>query len=190
MPTSELSQDQIGEFVIAAHGNLPRVQELHLQHPDLLNARYARFDETALEAAGHMGARAIAEYLLAAGAPLTIFAAAMLGQADRVREFLDHDPGLASVAGVHGISLLFHAALSGKIEVAELVLAHGGGKDIDTALHAAIAFGHVGMVEWLLAHGVQNVDVLNFEGKTPLAVAVERGQDDIAALLRQHGSRE
>src|SRR5688500_17691650 len=126
MTYSELSQEQVGEVVIAAHGQLTRAQELHRQHPCPLNARYARCDETALEAGGHMGAREIAEYLLAAGAPLTIFAAAMLGQTERVREFLEQNPGLANAVGVHGISLLFHAALSGRIELAELILAQGG----------------------------------------------------------------
>ena len=45
------------------------------------------------------------------------------------------------------------------------------------------------MAEWLLARGA-NVDVLNFEGKTPLRVATERGYTDIADLLRRHGGTE
>jgi ankyrin repeat protein len=46
------------------------------------------------------------------------------------------------------------------------------------------------MVEWLLANGVQNINALNFEGKTPLKVALEKGHDDIGDLLRARGGVE
>src|SRR5689334_13089471 len=126
METQTLTDEQITEFVIAAHGNFDKVQELLGQNPALLNERWARFDESALDAAGHTGRRAIAEYLLAAGAPPTIFAAAMLGQTEQVRAFLEADPSLARADGVHGISLLYHAAQSGKTELGDLLLAYGG----------------------------------------------------------------
>jgi hypothetical protein len=76
----ESSQDLVEQFVLAAHGNAARVRELLAREPALLNARWARFNETALEAASHMGNRAIAEDLLAAGAPLTIYTAAILSR--------------------------------------------------------------------------------------------------------------
>ena len=63
-PTTEL----IEAFVLAAHGNFARVQELLPQHPALLNAVWARTDEDALAAAAHTGQRAIAEFLLEARA--------------------------------------------------------------------------------------------------------------------------
>ena len=181
--------EAVEAFVLAAHGNFERVKELHREHPGVLTARYATFDETALEAAGHMGRRDIAEYLLDAGAPLTIFAAAMLGQTDRVAEFLERDPSLANANGVHVIPPLFHAALSGKTEIADLLVAHGGGDGAGVAVHAAIRPGHVEMVRWLLARGA-DPNTPNFEGKTPLKVAVETGQQEIADLLRRHGGRE
>ena len=194
MASAEGAPDEAVEaFVLAAHGNLERVKELHRRHPEVLNARYATFDETALEAAGHMGRRDIAEYLLDAGAPLTIFAAAMLGRTDRVAEFLDRDPSLAGAQGVHGIPLLFHAALSGEIALADLLVARGGGNGAGVALHAAVrpgrVPGHVEMVRWLLARGA-DPETPNFEGKTPLRVAVETGQQEIADLLRRHGARD
>src|ERR1044072_711790 len=86
--TKEPAQEQVREFVLSAHGNLPQLKELLQANPDLLNARYMEFNETALEAASHMGRREIAEYLLRAGAPLTICAASMRGVAGQVEEFL------------------------------------------------------------------------------------------------------
>jgi len=185
----ELSQETIREFVGAAHGDLAQVKALHQQDPGLLNARYLEWNETALEAAAHMGRWGIAEYLLSQGAPLTICAASMLGMTGRVAEFLQTDPGLAHATGAHGIPVLFHAALSGDTEIAELLVAHGGGEGLDQALHGATAYGHKELAEWLLDRGA-NVNVLDWQNKTPLRVAVEMGSTDLAALLRQRGGME
>lgn len=56
-----------------------------------------------------MGRRDIAEFLLAHGARPTVFSAAMMGQLEVVRAFLDADPGLFTTHGPHGISLVRHA---------------------------------------------------------------------------------
>ncbi len=45
------------------------------------------------------------------------------------------------------------------------------------------------MVAWLLDHGA-GVNTLDYEGKTPLRVALDNGQAEIADLLRQHGAKE
>ena len=183
-----VSQEIVEPFVMAAHGNFAKVQELYEQHPEALNVPWAKFDETALQASSHMGRREIAQYLLSKGAPLNICAAAMMGMQEDVAAFLKQDASLANAKGAHGIPVLFHAAMSGQVEVAELLLAHGGGEGIDTALHGAINYGHTAMVEWLLAHGVTNVNAPNYEQKTPLRVATELGQSAIAELLRAHGA--
>jgi uncharacterized protein len=179
------TEEQIAEFVLAAHSNFTKVQELHSQNPALIDACYTKFNETALQAAGHMGKSDIARYLLDAGAPLNVFAAAMLGEVEWVRGFLQEDPKLANGKGVHRISLFYHAALSGKVEVTQLILDYGGDVD-DAALHAAVKFGYFDMVLWLLENKVQQVNVLNFEKKTPRMVASELGFYDIADLLQQH----
>ncbi len=57
--------------------------------------------ESALGAAGHMGRRDIAELLLAHGARLDLFVAAMLGEVEVVRAILDaasRDAGLEAAA--------------------------------------------------------------------------------------------
>src|SRR5579859_8140754 len=119
------TEEQVQAFVLAAHGNFEKVQALYDQDPSLLNEKFTRFDENALEAAGHTGRREIALYLLGKGAPVTVYSAAMLGDLVAVEEFLAADPELARKPGVHGISLLFHAALSGNVELAERVMDFG-----------------------------------------------------------------
>lgn len=186
---AELSQDLIDQFVGASHGDLGTVQTLLAQHPDLLTAP-ARWQETPIQAASHTGAKPVAEFLLSKGAPLEIYTAAMMGMADQVRTMLTHDRSLANAAGAHGLSTLYHAAATGQVGIAELLVAHGAdvraGEDGNTALHAAARFGQVEMARWLLDHGAR-VNALDYEQKTPLSVAVESGHTDVAEFLRRSG---
>src|SRR4051812_23757872 len=145
-----VSQELVEPFAIAAHSDLARVQELYAAHPEILNVPWARFDETALGAASHMGNRPIAEFLLSVGAPLTVCAAAMLGMLDDVEKFIDDDPSLANARGAHGIPIMFHAAMSGDTRVTELLMARGGGEGIDSSLDGAVTHGRTDMVRWLL----------------------------------------
>jgi uncharacterized protein len=184
----ELSQDLVGEFVQAAHYSLAKVQALYQKYPALLNARWEKYHELAIEAAGHMGQREIAEYLLIHGAPLQVFVAASLGNTQAVARFLNAEPALANACGVHGISLCYHAALSGNLDVLELIDQAGGHAGLDEALHAATRFGHTPVVAWLLEHGATNLTIRNFEEKTPVQVALDKGYAEIVTLLRQHGA--
>jgi ankyrin repeat protein len=186
---AEPSPERVEEFVIAAHGNLDKVRTMLAETPALLNIPWARFNETPLAAASHVGNRAIAEYLLAAGAPLTVCTAAMLGQTDQVAAFLAGDPTLANATGAHGIPILFHAALSGNTAVADLLVGAGGGAGQDAALHGAVAPGHLAMTRWLLERGA-DPNTLDYAGKTPLRVALDAGHAAIADLLRAQGGRE
>ncbi|MEA2573038.1 MAG: uncharacterized protein QOH93_336 [Chloroflexia bacterium] len=188
--TNELSQELVEQFVIAAHSDEEKVREMHAQQPYLVNATWEKFDETALQAASHMGNRSIARYLISQGAHADITTHAMLGDAEQVARCLEADPSQATAKGAHGITVMYHAALSGKPEIAELLVAHGGGEGINHALHAAVGFGHLDMVRWLLENGAQNVNVLDFENKTPLSVALANGHTEIADLLREHGGTE
>ena len=182
-----VDQEIVTAFVNNAHGNLARVKELLESRPELLNERSA-LGESALAAAAHVGNREIARFLLDAGAPLDVCTAAMLADRERVAAFLE-DPAQAKAQGAHGIPLMFHVALGGDVEIAEMVRARGG-EVTDQALHGAVAYGHLAMVEWLLAHGVQDVNRPNFQQKTPLAVALERGHGAVAEVLRRRGGRE
>jgi ankyrin repeat protein len=190
MSTSvELSPDLVQEFVISAHGDFPKVREMLEQEPGLLNQKWMMFDENALEASGHMGRADIMEYLLGKGAPLTIFAAASLGRPEEVAAYLKENPALATALGVHGMTILYHAALGGKVEIAEMLVANGGGQGANHALHAAVMLGRREMAAWLLARGA-DPNTLDFANKTTLDVAQSLGYDEIAAMLREHGGVE
>jgi hypothetical protein len=116
----------VHEFVGNAHGNLARVKELLEIEPALVNSCWDWGEgdwETGLGAASHMGNRPIAEYLLARGARLDIFAAAMLGRVDVVHATLSAFPAMTDSLGPHGIPLLAHAKAGGdgSVEVVRLL---------------------------------------------------------------------
>jgi hypothetical protein len=111
-----LPVDIVQEFVAKAHGDLPRVQALLTTEPALINAAWDWGGgdwETALGAAAHMGRRDIADYLLARGARIDLFAAAMLGQLAVVRAVIAAFPAAREVKGPHGIPLIAHAQKGG-----------------------------------------------------------------------------
>lgn len=102
----------VGEFVGKAHNDLMRVTEMITQYPTLANATYDWGNgdfETAIGAAAHMGRRDIAELLLARGARICIYSAAMLGKIGIVKAIIQDDPGALTRPGPHGIPLLDHA---------------------------------------------------------------------------------
>ena len=106
----------VQEFVAVAHGDLARVTALLDQEPALIHSTWdwgGGDFETGLGAAGHMGRRDIAEFLLGRGARIELPAAAMLGQLELVRAVLAANPGQRDVRGPHGISLLAHAEAGG-----------------------------------------------------------------------------
>jgi hypothetical protein len=106
----------VKEMVTVAHFDLKRVRDLVERQPALANASvdwgYGDWED-ALGAAAHTGRREIAELLLAHGARISIFAAAMLGQLDVVKAFVAARPGVQRTAGPHGIPLLQHAQAGG-----------------------------------------------------------------------------
>jgi hypothetical protein len=112
-----LDSSLVREFVANAHGDLGAVREALDVHPTLANAcsDWGGGDwETALGASSHVGRRDIAELLLAHGARLDVFAAAMLGELEVVRAVLAAHPEALHVLGPHGIPLGAHAEAGGE----------------------------------------------------------------------------
>lgn len=112
-----LQADMVRDFVADAHGSLERVEELLRQEPALVNAAWDWGGgdwETALGAAAHMGRKDIARSLLARGARMDIFAAAMLGYVEVVQAMIEAYPEARHGRGPHGISLLDHARAGGE----------------------------------------------------------------------------
>lgn len=106
----------VQEFVSVAHSDLNRVKELLAQEPALVNATWdwgGGDFETSLGAAGHMGRKDIANFLLEQGARIDIFVAAMLGNLDIVKAALAAYPDSINTLGPHGIPLIAHAKAGG-----------------------------------------------------------------------------
>ena len=123
-----IAPELVKEFVVAGHGNLAKVKEMLARDPALVNATWdwgGGDFETALGGASHMARPEIAEFLLANGARLDVFCAAMLGRRAVVESCLAEFPGTVGVKGPHGISLLRHAELGKQGAIVELLKAAG-----------------------------------------------------------------
>ncbi|MEO6719206.1 MAG: hypothetical protein ABIN67_02530 [Ferruginibacter sp.] len=118
-----LPAEKVKEFVIAGHGNFDKVKQLLIESPSLL---YATWDwgagdfETALEGAGHVGNKEIANYLIGLGARTNLFVLTMLGKTAIVTSYLEAYPGYLMAKGPHGFTLLHHAQKGGE-EAKELL---------------------------------------------------------------------
>ena len=106
----------VQDFVRKAHADLSGTKTMIAEQPTLLNATWdwgGGDFEMAIGGAGHMGNRPIAEFLLAQGARMDIFVAAMLGYLDVVQAMVMRMPRLLQSKGPHGIPLIAHAKAGG-----------------------------------------------------------------------------
>ena len=111
-----LPAEKVKEFVIAGHGDLGKVKALLVEMPTLV---YAAWDwkngdfETALEGAGHVGNKEIANFLIERGARTNLFVLTMLGKTALVKAYLELYPQYLTARGPHGLTLLHHAQKGG-----------------------------------------------------------------------------
>lgn len=111
-----LPAEKVKEFIGAGHNNLDKVKSLLLEFPTLL---YATWDwgggdfETALEGAGHVGTKDVANFLIESGARTNIFVLTMLGKTTLVKSYLEAFPQYLNAKGPHGYTLLHHANRGG-----------------------------------------------------------------------------
>lgn len=111
-----LPAEKVKEFVVAGHGNLDKVKQMLSELPTLL---YATWDwkngdfETALEGAGHVGNKEIANYLIGLGARTNLFVLTMLGKTGIVTSFMETYPAYLNARGPHGLTFLHHAQKGG-----------------------------------------------------------------------------
>ncbi len=159
-----IDSNLLREFVIAGHGNLSKVKELLTDHPELLDMPYSWNEtdrETAVMAAAQVGSAAVAEYLLAKGAPLSICTAAMLGRTREIDTILGENPEKIHERGAHGIPLLAHAALSGKSELVRTLFERGATEGSSFAMHNAASRGYQDMAKWLLENTKPDINWKN-----------------------------
>ena len=111
-----LKPELVKEFVGVSHGKIDRVKEM-LENDHLL--LHSSWDwgggdfESGIEAAGHVGNKEIASYLLSKGARYNIYLACMLGHLEVVRHVLTFNPSLLNSKGAHGFTMLHHAEKGG-----------------------------------------------------------------------------
>ncbi len=113
----QLPAEKVKEFVIAGHRDLTKVKSMLQELPGLL---YATWDwgggdfETALEGAGHVGDKEIANFLITTGARANLFVLTMLGKTQIVKAYLDIFPEYIKARGPHGLTFLHHAQRGGE----------------------------------------------------------------------------
>jgi ankyrin repeat protein len=168
------------------------LDELLAGHPDLAASR----DDDGVTAVMHAlyrRRRAIAERLAGTLPALDIFEAAALGRADRVRDLLAEDPGLALARSPDGFTPLHYPAFfggPGSAGASRDLLAAGADvsarSDNDfwvLPLHSATAGAHAEIVEVLLAAGAEP-NARQQHGWTPLHAAAQNGDlRSLEALL-------
>ncbi len=111
-----LPAELVNEFVMKAHGDFERVQVLLESNPTLLNATWdwgGGDFKSAVGAAAHTGQKDIARYLLAKGARMDLYVAAMLGKLEVVKAIIEGFPEARHAKGAHGIPLIVHAQQGG-----------------------------------------------------------------------------
>jgi RNA polymerase sigma factor (sigma-70 family) len=141
----------------ASGGDAVRVKALLERDPRLLGAR-DRLGNTALILAVDSGHGEVAELLLRAGVKPDIYEAAAIGRTDLVAELARGDARALDSYSPEGF----------------------------TPLALAAHFGHEETVTFLLDHGA-DVNARGDDGKTPLTVAVENRQTEMANFLRGRG---
>jgi ankyrin repeat protein len=194
--TQGLPQATINQFATVAHFDANKVKEMHRASRAILSTR-ATWDESAIEAAAHMGLEPLAQYLADAGSAISTCTAVLLGLTDVVRTMVRTDRDRLRERGAHDFALLNYVSFgSERKEIAGMLLdagcdpnAFGRGQ---SPLHTAAAKGYVEVAALLLDHGA-NVNATpqsrKGAGPTPLAVALQRKQAKMAEFLTSRGAK-
>ena len=134
-----IKPELVKEFVSACHSKFDRVKEMLAENHLLLHVSWdwgGGDFETGIEAAGHMGDKEIADYLLGKGARYNIFIAAMYGNLEVVKNILTAQPQLLNAKGPHGFTLLHHASKGGETAKSVLDYLTGlGAKETNVGFH-------------------------------------------------------
>jgi ankyrin repeat protein len=174
-------------------GDESRVRTLIEANPSLLSAK----DTQGLgpfTVARYSRQNAIAEFLLARGVELDIFAACIAGRRDRVRELLADDATLIAAHSHDGWTPLHLTAFFNFPDIAADLLARGAdvrARSINpmrnTPLHAAVAGGSTAVARTLLEHGADS-NARQEGGWTSLHAAAQSGNVELIQLLIDAGA--
>ncbi len=128
----------VKDFVGAGHRDLSKVKEMVAEHQNIVHCTYDWGNgdfESAIEGAGHVGNKPIAEYLIENGSRVTLFVLTMLGKTQIVKSYIETYPEYLHARGAHGFTFLHHAQRGGE-EAKELLefFQSKGLKEAKTAL--------------------------------------------------------
>jgi uncharacterized protein len=180
-------------------GDLARGEALLDSQPELASARDANGIQAIVQAV-YRGRRDFVDLLLARDAEIDLFAAAALGQSERLTTLLNDDSQTANGYSPDGFTPLGLAAYFGHTEVVRVLLASGANVKAvsknflgNTPLHTAIAGSHnkhglgVPIVEMIIAAGA-DIDAPDAHGWTPVNLAAHEGVIEIVELLIARGA--
>ena len=185
------------EFQDAVNNDdLPGTERMLKDHPDLVQESSYFWGEGIMAVPANKGNRPMLELLLSYGArvpDLLKWAQAYYFKHFEIAEFLMNNGMNPDVMSWHEVRLLHDMAQKGHVPKARLLIEHGA--EIDpledeyqsTPLGMAARWGHLEMVEYLLAKGADP----NRSGavwSTPLAWARKKGHKEIETILLAAGA--
>lgn len=180
-------------FAAIKAGDSARLSELVAAEPRLASAR----DESGVSAiatAIYHRKNDLADQLVAAGASIDFFEAAMLGDLAKVQSYLQNDPTLVRARSADGGTALHFACFFGHPEIAQVLIESGS--DLRAVaekfgnvqpLHSAVAGRNHQIIESLLQNGA-DVNAKQQQGYTALHSAAHHGDMRLAKMLLQYGA--
>jgi uncharacterized protein len=174
-------------------GAIGKVRELVGAKGGLVNARNAQ-QQSAVLMSCYLGRKEIRDLLIEKGATLELHEAVAAGNLNRVKQWVEAEPGLAKSYSPDGFPALALATVFGHEDVARYL--HGKGAELNavaingtgyTALTGAVASGHASVAEWLAENGA-DVNHRYAKGYSPLLTAVANGHLEIVRMLLAHGA--
>jgi len=169
-----------------------KVRELLAKDSNLILTKTK--DGSLLQTAAYYGAKDVVKTLLPRFPHLTVYEASAVGDAARLRQVLDEEPGLVNAPNHDGFTPLGLAAFFGHKAAVQVLLARGAEVDqtdksrfANTALDAAVAGDHLEVVKVLLDHHA-SVNVRSSGGMTPLQKAAQNGNLEVCRLLLEKGA--
>jgi ankyrin repeat protein len=180
-------------FDAIKQGNLAAVENLLSQNPELINAKDSGGASAVLTAV-YYGQPALADLLIARGAPLDLFEACAAGRLEVVRGLVDQSPAQVNAWAPDGFQPLGLACFFGHKEIAKLLLERSAEVNSPSRnplkvqpLNSAAAAQNLDIARLLLDHGA-DPNARQGEDFTPLHAAGQNGQVGMIRRLLERGA--